>query len=146
MVIPDVNVLVNAFRQDVPAHTVCLGWLERQLASPDRLGLPSIVLSGFLRVVTHPRIFSVPSRIEKALEFTVGLMSPANVVVLAPARRHWEIFTSLCKSTEAAGNLVADAYLAAIAIEHEAEFVSDDRDFARFPGLRWRHPSEPPLK
>lgn len=138
LVIPDVNVLVGAFRVDAVAHTTCREWLEQRLRSREALGVPAIVLSGFLRVVTHHRIFASPSRIEKALEFTAGLLAAASVVMLTPTQRHWEIFTDLCRSTQAKGNLVADAYLAAIAIDSDAEFVTGDRDFARFPGLRWR--------
>lgn len=138
IVIPDVNVLVAAFRVDAVAHVVCREWLEGRLVSRDTVGLPSIILSGFLRVVTHPRVFARPSGIEKALEFTAGLLASAGVVSLLPGQRHWEIFTGLCRSTEARGNHVADAYLAAVAIDGGAEFVTGDRDFARFPGLRWR--------
>lgn len=138
IVIPDVNILVAAFRVDAAAHIACREWLEGRLVSRDAVGLPSIILSGFLRVVTHPRIFARPSRIEKALEFTAGLLASAGVVALSPGQRHWEIFTGLCRSTQARGNHVADAYLAAIAIDGGAEFVTGDRDFARFPGLRWR--------
>ena len=92
------------------------------------------------RVVTHPRIFRVPTPLGVALEFIENLRaSPATVPVL-PGERHWQIFTDLCTRLDAKGNKVPDAFLAAIAIEQGATWISADRAFAGFPGLRWEHP------
>lgn len=102
--------------------------------------MSELVLSGFVRVVTNPRVFSPPSDIGKALRFADTLRSHPNAVVVAPGPRHWEIFSRLCREADTKGNLVADAYLAALAIESGSEWITDDRDFSRFPGLRWRHP------
>ena len=93
-----------------------------------------------MRVATHPRIFSPPAPVEQALAFATALRTQPNAVVLAPGPRHWEIFERLCQAASAKGNLVADAYLAALAIETGSEWITTDRDFSRFPGLRWRHP------
>jgi uncharacterized protein len=93
-----------------------------------------------LRIVTHPRIFDPPTPLDIALEFIEGLRARPNCVLVAPGPRHWEIFTSLCRSTGSKGNVVPDAYLAAMAIETGNEWVTTDRGFARFTGLRWRHP------
>jgi toxin-antitoxin system PIN domain toxin len=101
------------------------------------------VLAGFLRVVTHPRVFTPPTPIDRALEFVAVLRSPPNCVVVEPGRRHFDIFTRLCRETGAKGNLVADAYLAALAIESGSDWITTDRDYSRFPGLRWRHPRGP---
>lgn len=90
--------------------------------------------------MTHPRVFSPPTPIERALEFADALRGQPNCVVLAPGPRHWDIFTRLCRAVGAKGNLVPDAYLAALAIETGSEWVTTDRDYSRFPGLRWRHP------
>lgn len=136
----DVNVLVYAHREDAPNHGQFRRWLEQTLRSDSPFGLADQVLAGFLRIVTHPRVFDPPSPMETALAFVEGLTGQPNAVRLAPSARHWELFTRLCRDASVKGNLVPDAYLAALAIESGAELVTTDRDFARFPGLRWRHP------
>jgi toxin-antitoxin system PIN domain toxin len=99
-----------------------------------------LVLSGFLRVVTHPRVFQDPSPLNLALDFVAQIRTRPNCVLLAPGDRHWDIFNGLVRSTGARGNLIPDAYFAALAIEHGADWITTDRDYARFPGLRWGHP------
>jgi toxin-antitoxin system PIN domain toxin len=101
------------------------------------------VLTGFLRIATHPRIFERPTSTADALAFADALRSQPNAVLVAPGRRHWEIFARLCREGGARGNLVPDAYLAALAIESGAELITADRGFARFRTLQWRHPLEP---
>ena len=140
MVLPDVNVLVYAHREDAPHHALCHAWLEAVVNGQESYALSELVLSGFLRVVTHPKVFTRPSPLADALEFTEQLRSLPNCVPVAPGRRHWEIFRGLCSEAGAKGNLVSDAYLAAMAIEAGCEWVTTDRDFSRFKGLRWRHP------
>jgi toxin-antitoxin system PIN domain toxin len=110
------------------------------MASDEPFGISELVLSGFVRVTTHPRVFSPPARLEDALEFANVLKAQPNAVVVSPGARHWEIFERLCVAGGAKGNLVPDAYLAALAIESGSEWITTDRDFSRFPGLRWRHP------
>ncbi len=141
MVLPDVNVLVYAHRTDTPAHAGCLRWLEAVINGPNAYGYSELVLGGFLRVVTHPRVFTTPSRMEPALAFVDGIRSQPNAVPIAPGPRHWGIFEDLCRKTNPKGNLVPDAYLAALAIESGSEWVTTDRDYSRFPGLKWRHPA-----
>lgn len=140
MLVPDVNVLVYAYREDAQDHDRYLAWLEGAAASEAPFGLVDAVLSGFLRVVTHPRVFDPPSPIHHALRFVEELRARPNATPISPGRRHWQIFTGLCRDAGVKGGLVADAYLAALAIESGSEWVTTDRDFARFPGLRWRHP------
>jgi toxin-antitoxin system PIN domain toxin len=140
VVLPDVNVLVYAHREDAPHHALCHAWLEAVVNGQESYALSELVLSGFLRVVTHPKVFTRPSPLADALEFTEQLRSLPNCVPVAPGRRHWEIFRGLCSEAGAKGNLVSDAYLAAMAIEAGCEWVTTDRDFSRFKGLRWRHP------
>jgi hypothetical protein len=140
VLIPDVNILVYAFRADSPGHREYRGWLQDRVRSREAFGLSDVVLSGALRVLTHPRVFNPPTPMDRALEFVEALRSQPNVVLVAPGPRHWDIFTALCRSSNVRGNLIADAYHAALAIEHGAEWVTTDGDFARFPGLRWRHP------
>lgn len=93
-----------------------------------------------MRVVTHPRIFATPTPLRDALAFVTTLRNHPNAVAIAPGIRHFDLFRQLCTSASTTGNLVADAYLAALAIESGSEWITDDRDFARFSGLRWRHP------
>jgi predicted nucleic acid-binding protein len=78
--------------------------------------------------------------LEDALRFADEVRSPANCVLITPGARHWDIFTRLCRAAEARGNLVPDAYLAALAIESGSDWITTDRDYSRFPGLRWRPP------
>ncbi len=132
--------LVYAFREVAPDHIRYREWLTAAAESDEPFGISELVLSGFVRVATHPRIFSPPAPIERALEFATALKTQPNAVVISPGARHWEIFERLCVAVGAKGNLVADAYLAALAIESGSEWVTTDRDFSRFPGLRWRHP------
>lgn len=140
MILMDVNVLVHAFREEAPRHDEYFAWVMERVRSPEAFGLSEIVLSGALRVLTHPRVFNPTTPMDRALEFAEALRSQPNCVPIAPGARHWEIFRDLCTRAGAKGNLVADAYLAALAIEHGCEWITTDRDFARFPGLRWRHP------
>ncbi len=142
MVLLDVNVLVYAHRQDSPHHRAYLRWLEDLTNSDHAYGLSDLVLSGFLRIVTHPRVFTPPSTMAKALAFAQELRDQPNCTMIAPGPRHWDIFCRLCRSSEIKGNLVPDAFLAALAIESGSEWVTADRDYHRFPGLRVRHPIE----
>lgn len=140
MILPDVNVLVHAFREDSPRHIELRSWLERLVDSESSFGLSELVLSGFLRIVTHPRVFDPPTPVHEALSFADTLRNLPNSVILGPGPRHWAIFTRLCQESDAHGNLIPDAYLAALAIESGSEWVTTDRDFGRFPGLRWADP------
>lgn len=140
MILTDVNVLVYAHREDAPGHPAYRQWLEDLINSDQAFGLSDLVLSGFVRVVTHPRVYNPPSQLADALAFAQLLRLRPNAVPIAPGPRHWEIFIRLCQSAGVKGNLVPDAYLAALAIESGSEWITSDRDYSRFPGLRWRHP------
>jgi toxin-antitoxin system PIN domain toxin len=110
------------------------------LNAREAYGLSGLVLAGFMRVVTHPRVFSPPSPTGHALEFAEALRGHPNCVHVAAGERHWDIFAGLCRDARAKGNLIPDAYLAALAIESGSEWTTTDRDYSRFPGLRWRDP------
>jgi len=142
MILCDINVLVYAHRADAPNHDVYRAWLENVMNQSAAYAVSDIVLSGFLRVVTHPRVFAPPSNIRDALAFAGQIRQQPNAVLVMPGNRHWTIFTDLCKVAAARGNLIPDAFLAALAIESGSEWVTTDRDFSRFPGLNWRHPLE----
>ena len=140
MILPDVNVLVYAHREDSPNHRAYREWLEAAINSAQAYGTADIVLSGFLRVVTHPRVFDRPSGLEQALGFVADVRNQPNCVVVRPGPRHWTIFEQLCSTANVKGNLASDAYLAALAIESGSEWITTDRDYSRFPQLLWRHP------
>ena len=140
MVLIDVNVLVYAHRAELPGHAAFHQWLDDCASSDRPFGVCDLVLSSFLRIVTLPGVFKNPTPLEDAIAAVVKLRTRPNCVRLSPAERHWEIFVRLVKQSGAKGNLIPDAYLAALAIESGSEWITTDRDYARFPGLRWRHP------
>ncbi|NJK91532.1 MAG: type II toxin-antitoxin system VapC family toxin [Blastochloris sp.] len=142
MILLDVNILVQAHREDADQHRAVRSWLEGKMSSPEGVGVSDLVLSGCLRVITHPKVFLRPTPLELALEFVRDFRDREEVQLLAPGKRHWGIFTKLCREGDARGNFVPDAYHAALAMEYGCTWFSLDRGFARFPGLVWRHPLE----
>lgn len=140
MILTDANVLIYAFRRDVDRHEEYRAWLERAITEETAFGISDLVLSAFVRISTHPRVFAHPSTLNEALDFCNFLLTLPHAVRVVPGIRHWNLFSDLCRQSHARGNLITDAYLAALAIETGAEWITTDRDFARFPKLRWRHP------
>ena len=136
----DVNVLIYAFREESQDHARYRDWLEQLTASGDSFAISESVLSSFLRVVTNDRIFRPGAPWRIASSFVEAIRRRPGYVRLAPGPRHWDIFMRLCESSGATGDRVPEAYLAALAIEHGCEWITADKEFARFPGLRWRHP------
>ena len=140
MILPDVNVVIYAHRQDAPIIRHFRAWLEDVVSADESFAMSELVLSGFVRIVTNPRIFRPPSSAEAAFTFCEQLLAQPGCVPVRPGPRHWGIFARLCRESGARGPLVPDAYFAALAIEAGCEWITTDRDFARFKGLRWRHP------
>lgn len=140
MLLLDVNVCIYAVREDSTDHQAYRSWVGDALNGDEPIGISGLVLSGVIRVITNHRIFRRPSTTVQALEACRALRSGPAAVPLQPGSRHWEIFDSLCRQTNAKANSIPDAYHAALAIENGATWVTTDRGFARFPGLRWRHP------
>ena len=140
MILIDVNVLVYAKRRDSPNHLNFRAWLEETFRSDSIVGISDQVLGSVVRVLTHPRIFGKPDSLDEAFEYVNFLRDQPGCILVSPGERHWEIFTRLCKAVGAKGNLISDAYFAALAMESGAEWITADRDFSRFSGLRWRHP------
>jgi len=136
----DVNVLVYAYRTDAPDHLAYRLWIEELIGGDQAYGMADFVLGGFLRIVTHPRVFDPPNDIATALTFAHYVRRQPNCVQITPGPRHWDIFVRLCETAGARGNLVPDAYLAALAIESGSRWITTDRDFSRFQGLNWHHP------
>ena len=142
MILPDVNVLIYAFRRDSTRHKAYRAWLQAVVDGPNAYGVSSQVLASVLRICTHPKIYRRPSTVAETLAFCDALLEPEHSTLIQPGERHWSIFTRLCASSKASGNLVQDAWFAALAIEHGCEWISADGGYARFRGLRWRRPFE----
>jgi uncharacterized protein len=140
MILPDVNVLLYAFRRDSPLHAEYRNWLEDVVNRDEAYGMAPQVLASVVRISTRKRIYAQPSTLEEALEFCSTLMRPDTCTIVHPGKRHWEIFSRLCTKSLASGNLVQDAWFAALAIESGCEWVTTDRDYAKFPGLRCSSP------
>lgn len=140
MILVDVNVIIYANRPEVPQHRECLSWLEGTVNSGRPFGMSELVLSSFIRIISNPRVFVAPTPLHHAIRVANELLARDNCVHIRPGPSHWSLFTGLCIAVNACGNLVTDAYLAALAIEHDCDWISTDSDFARFPGLRWRQP------
>jgi toxin-antitoxin system PIN domain toxin len=140
VLVPDVNVLIYAFRRDAADHERYRKWLDEMVNGAATFGVAELVLSAFLRIVTHPAIFKTPTPTRQALAFVEALRGAPRAAPITPGPGHFDIFLDLCRRPGVKGNLVPDAYLAALAIESGSEWVTTDRDFSRFPGLRWRHP------
>jgi toxin-antitoxin system PIN domain toxin len=140
MVLLDVNILVTAHREDAELHSEIRTWLESALLEPAGVAVSELTLSGCLRIITHPRVFKKPTPLTRALDFVEDFRAREEVHLLGPGAGHWKIFVDLCRRGDARGNLVPDAFHAALAIELGCEWLTLDRGFARFPGLKWRHP------
>jgi toxin-antitoxin system PIN domain toxin len=140
MFLVDVNVLVFAHRPDADDHSRYRDWLNGALDSGTVCGFSDFVLSSVVRIVTNPRVFGQPTPLDIALQFVDSLREHQTCILVSPGNKHWGIFKRLCRASGIKGNLVSDAYFAALAIESGAEWITADRDYARFPGLRWRHP------
>jgi uncharacterized protein len=140
MILPDVNVLLYAFRRDSARHDEYHQWLEDIVNGDAPYGIAPQVLAALVRISSHRRIYVHPSAPAEALAFCDALLQPDHCTVVRPGPRHWDIFVDLCRKSRATGNLVQDAWFAALAIESGCEWITTDRDYARFPGLHWREP------
>lgn len=140
MLLADVNVFLYARRRESPRHEEYRSWLEDALAGDERFGVSEQVLSAFVRVSTNHRAYLEPTPPEQAIEFCQIVLAAPAAVPIRPGPRHWGIFADLCVTAGARANVVPDAYLAALAIEHGATWLTADTGFGRFPGLRRRHP------
>jgi toxin-antitoxin system PIN domain toxin len=140
VILPDVNVLLYAFRRDSPRHADYRRWLEEAVNDDAPYGVAPQTLAALVRISTHKRIYVNPSSLAEALTFCRALTRPGHCTVVQPGPRHWQIFVTLCERARASGSLVQDAWFAAMAIESGCEWITTDREYARFPGLRWREP------
>jgi uncharacterized protein len=143
MILPDVNVLIYAFRRDVPQHRVSRRWLAAVVSGEARFGMSPMVLSAVVRITSNARAFRMPSAVDEAFGFCDDLLGQPHCQVVEPGERHWDIFRRLCIETDIRGSRVSDAWFAALAIECGCEWITFDRDYARFAGLRWQLPAMP---
>lgn len=140
MMLPDVNVLIYAFRSDTTHHQTCRAWLERVVVSPTSFGIAPLTLAAVVRITTNARIFRTASPLTEAFAFCDNLLGQPHCQVIEPGERHFSIFRQLCTETKTRGPRVSDAWFAALAIEWGCDWITFDRDYARFPGLRWQLP------
>jgi hypothetical protein len=140
VILPDVNVLLYAFRSDSVDHARYRDWLSDVVHGDEAYGMSPQVLCSVVRIATHPRIYVSPSRLDDALAFSRVMLEQPHCTAVHPGARHFPIFEDLCRTAAVSGNLVQDAWLAALALESGCEWITTDGDFARFRGLRWRRP------
>ncbi|MEE4331327.1 MAG: type II toxin-antitoxin system VapC family toxin [Wenzhouxiangella sp.] len=143
MIVPDVNLLVYAINADAPQHERARVWWDEALSGSETVGMTWLVMTSFLRLTTHSRVFRNPMTSNQALAFTTSWLAQPCVEAIAPGDRHWLVLSQLLRDSGTAGNLTNDAHLAAIAIEHDACLHSADNDFHRFPGLKHHNPLAP---
>ena len=142
MILPDANLLLYAYHPRAEQHEASRAWLEDALSGADLVGFPWLVLWAFVRISTNSRVFRQPLSAGEVTEVVSSWLGRPNVELLAPGERHWQILGRLLEEGQVAGPLVTDAALAALAIEHGATLYTTDRDFSRFPGLKWKNPIE----
>jgi toxin-antitoxin system PIN domain toxin len=140
VILPDVNALLYAFRDDSLDHARYREWLQGVVDGDEAFGMSPQVLCSVARIATHPRIYASPSRLGEAMAFARVLLEQPQCTVVQPGVRHFSVFEELCRKAAAHGNLIQDAWYAALTIESGCEWITTDGDFARFPGLRWRRP------
>ena len=140
MIVPDTNLLLYAHNDFDPQHVAAKDWWEEAMNGTERVGLSAVVVCGFVRISTNRNVFPVPLMPTCAVDVVKGWLDEPNVVFIHPGPQHLDLFRQNLKAAGVGGNLVTDAHIAALAMEYQAELHSNDSDFARFPGLRWRNP------
>jgi uncharacterized protein len=138
--LPDLNLLIYAVDRQSVSHKPSVTWWNSLLSGNETVALTWSVLLGFVRLTTNPSVFREPLSADDALDYVDRWLAQPITTVIEPTTRHAAVLRDLLGPTGAAGNLVSDAHLAALAIEHGAELCSADRDFGRFRGLRWMNP------
>jgi toxin-antitoxin system PIN domain toxin len=140
VILVDVNLLIYAVDTDSPHHARASTWFATLLSGTTAVALAWLVIVAFVRITTHPGIMRRPQTPEQAIDFVDEWLAQPYVTLVAPGENHWPLFRNLLKTTGTAGNLVPDAHLAALAIEHGCPIYSADYDFKRFPGVEHVNP------
>ena len=143
MIAPDANLLIYANHPTSKLHKASKSWLEELLSSSEAVGLPILSIYAFLRFMTNPAIHPRPATFRQTTEIVDSWLALPHVRILHPGDRHWNLLQQLGVDTRASGNFITDVAIAAIALEHGAIVHTNDRDFARFPNLRWLNPLQP---
>ncbi len=138
----DANILLYAYNESSALHARACAWLESVLSGSEPVGLAWITITAFLRIATSPRVFERPMLPAQAAAVVSDWLSLPSITVFSPGERHWDILRGLMERGQTCGPLVMDAHLAALAMEHGLVLCTTDRDFARFPGLRFLNPLE----
>jgi len=141
VILPDVNVLIYAFRRDVPQHSISNAWLNQVVTAGVPFGISPLALAAVARVTTDQRVYRAPSALSEVFQFCDYLRGQPHCHIVEPGERHWSIFERLSLETDTRGRRVTDTWFAALAIEWGCEWITFDRDYARFPGLKWQLPS-----
>jgi hypothetical protein len=144
VILVDANLLLYAYDAASPFHARAKEIWQDCLSSEESLGIPWATIQAFLRIVTSPRVFESPLTMPEAAQIVDEWLGRPMVVLAEPTPTHWKVFRDLLLSTHCGANLVPDAHLAALAIEHGATLYSTDHDFSRFGQLRWVNPFTPP--
>lgn len=140
MILVDANIMLYAEDQLSPHHAKALNWWDNQLSGSSPVCLSWTVLGAFIRIATNPRVFAQPLALDQALSRVQSWIDQPCTRIVNPTERHWIVFQKMLCEGQAVANLVTDAHLAALAVEHGCELLSTDADFSRFSGLRWRNP------
>ncbi|MGA3007387.1 MAG: type II toxin-antitoxin system VapC family toxin [Opitutaceae bacterium] len=140
MILVDANLLLYAEDSLAGQHAVAREWWDHQLSGAEPVGLCWPVLTAFIRISTNPRLHRRPLTLKEAVERVQSWLDQPCVRLISPTDQHWPIFKKMMHGGNATANLVSDAHLAALAVEHNCELHSSDADFARFPGLKWKNP------
>lgn len=142
MILVDANLLLYAYHPRARAHEASRAWLEAVLSGSELVRFAWLTVWAFLRIATNPRVFERPLSVEEAESAVAAWLAQPCAGIVEPAERHWAILQDLLHTGQVSGPLVMDAAIAAIAIEHGATLHTTDRDFSRFPRLRWTNPIE----
>jgi len=140
LILVDANLLLYAYHPRASEHARSREWLEGVLVGPELVRFTWLTLWAFVRIATSSRVFEQPLSVEEAGTIVSSWLARRNAGIVEPGERHWQILRSLLREGQTSGPLVMDAALAAVAIEHGATLCTTDRDFSRFPGLKWINP------
>ena len=144
MIVLDVNLLIYAYDSTTPEHATARAWLEGVFSGQETVALPWQTIYAFVRVLTHPGTPGARLTLQSAVAIVDQWLDMPNVRTLVPTEKHWLLFREMLTKGDARGRLTTDAALAALTIEHAGVLYTNDRDFARFPGLRWVNPLQQP--
>jgi toxin-antitoxin system PIN domain toxin len=143
VICPDINLLLYATFSTYKQHPKANQWWNSILSGSQNVSLSHVVVLGFIRIATHPKVFSSPLTLNQAIDVVDGWLKQPNVELIAPSPHHWENLKKMLIAGDSGGNLVTDAHIAALAADYGLIIYSNDTDFARFSGIKWVNPLLP---